>query len=84
MDFIIIIVSVLVGYFLRALSDKSPSIDIPLKQQLKVSKSDKSDLKPGVILRPTQTDILERTDSYHRKVKEGKDEMKKTLDEIIK
>jgi len=72
----ITLVSFLIGYFIGR--------EQPTRQEVIKSIKKKLDISPvGVVMNPTQQDILKRTDPMTKRIEEGKDEMRKVLQNII-
>jgi hypothetical protein len=78
--FAITITSILLGYILGRQSINGETFQKIEKQV----KNKLNPIKPGIIYRPTQKDLLEKKDPYYKKIKEEKTEMKKLLDKFFK
>ena len=76
LGFITTIVSFLIGYWLGRDILK---LEAPKEIERMVDKALGRDVKPGIIMRPTQHDLEERK---YPKIAEGKREFKKLLDEL--
>jgi hypothetical protein len=73
--FLITIISFLLGYFIGHNNNKGAR---EITQELK-RKIDYKTSPVGVVKRPTQIDILKRTDPFTKKIEEGNKAMSETL-----
>jgi len=71
----ITLVSFLIGYFIGREQPTRQEVIKSIKKKLDVS-------SVGVVMNPTQQDILKRTDPMTKRIEEGKDAMRKTLKNI--
>jgi len=81
---ILTILTFICGYLLGYITGERRAMDDVKKNVKKVIQKISRKGRVGAVSRPTQQQIQERKDPWHKKLKGGLDEMKKTLDVLIK
>ena len=81
---ILTILTFVCGYLIGYIAGERRTMEDVKKNIKRVVQNVTEKGRVGAVKRPTQQQIQERKDPWHKKLKGGMDEMKKTLDVLMK